>query len=114
MRAGLQRQLGRVHLRLLDGVTLVLGESLAAEIHSYCVHPEQCRIRLKLNNKSILPCICWTLALDDLVERDVGLAAVPSPQGEAALLHLGLRVVPVLDTTTLNRNAQRKVFFSLT
>ena len=40
VRAGLQRQLGRVHLRLLDGVTLVLGESLTAEIHGHCVDPE--------------------------------------------------------------------------
>ena len=60
-----------------------------------------------------MPCISWALALDDLVERDVGLATVHSPQCEAALLQLGLRVIPVLGTKTkLNGHgqAQRKVF----
>ena len=58
-----------------------------------------------------MPCISWALALDYLVERDVGLATVHSPQCEAALLQLGLRVIPVLGTEKkFNRQAQRKVF----
>ncbi len=59
----------------------------------------------------MLPCVCGALALDDLVDGDVGLAAVHGPQGEAALLQLGLRVIPVLVKQTtkykLNRNRHK-------
>ena len=50
----------------------------------------------------VLPCVGWPLALDDLVDGDVGLPAVHGPEGEAALLQLGLGVVPVLDKSDQN------------
>ena len=62
----------------------------------------------------MLPCIGRAFALDDLVDGYVRLAAVHSSQGEAALLQLGLRVVPVLVKILkkLNLTDTKKIFSS--
>ena len=39
----LQRQLGRVHLRLLDAVPGIAGQPLAPEVDGHRVHPRVCR-----------------------------------------------------------------------
>merc|ERR1711884_594674 len=76
----LQSQLRSVHLRLLNGVAVSLGQSVTPEV----------------DRDGVDSGVGWSLTLNDLVDRDVGLPAVHRPESETALLQLGLRVVPVL------------------
>ena len=70
MSARLKGNLGRIHLCLLDGVTLSLGQPLPPEVDRHGVDPG----------------VGGTLALYDLVQRDVRLSPVHGPQGQATLL----------------------------
>ena len=70
MSACLQRNLGGIHLRLLDGVTLRLGQPLPPEVDGHGVDPG----------------VGGALALDDLVQGNVRLSSVHRPQGQATLL----------------------------
>ena len=75
-----QRNLGSIHFCLLDGVTLGLGQPLAPEVDRHGVDSG----------------VGGTLALYDLVQRDIRLSSIHGPQGQATLLQLGLGVIPIL------------------
>ena len=65
-----QCNLGSIHLRLLDGVTLGLGQPLSPEVDGHCVDPG----------------VGGAFALDDLVQGNIRLSSIHGPESQATLL----------------------------
>ena len=70
-----QCNLGSIHLRLLDGVTLGLGQPLSPEVDGHCV-----------DGHCVDPGVGGALALDDLVQGNIRLSSIHGPESQATLL----------------------------
>ena len=66
----LQCNLGSIHLRLLDGVTLGLCQPLSPKVDGHCVDPG----------------VGGAFALDDLVQGNIRLPSIHGPESQATLL----------------------------